>query len=188
MLTLGIDIGIHNFSGSLVTAEPTPDAQGSKKTIASFVISLGDRKDPIDKLLTALTQKIQDMNDVFNHPELGRVIIEQQLGLQATKNYAISSAVYMHYANLRLTRASLQIQFSNPRCKFTKLSKIENVPGVTEHSARIRATKGPHLKKLSVEMASALATHWQDAVFLEYLASLPKKDDVCDSWLMAALC
>lgn len=76
MITLGIDIGIHNFSGCLVT-----DADGVKKTIRPFVISLGDRKDPIDKIIQELSVKIREMSDVFEHPDLGRVVIEQQLGL-----------------------------------------------------------------------------------------------------------
>lgn len=185
MLTLGIDIGIHNFSGCLTSSA---DENGVKSTINAFVISLGDRKDPIDKILSQLALKTREMNHVFEHPDLGRVVIEQQLGMQATKNYAISAAIYMFYANLQLNRPTLIVTFANPRRKFTILSKMQNVPGISEHAARIKATKGPQLKRLAIEMASTLATHWHDTIFLEYLASLAKKDDVCDSWLLSTLC
>jgi hypothetical protein len=185
MLTLGIDIGIHNFSGCLVT---TDAVNGTKSTVSAFVISLGDRKDPIDKLLTQLSCKIREMSGVFEHPDLARVVIEQQLGLQATKNYAISAAIFMHYADLRISRPALQVGFSNPRRKFTVLSKMQDAPGITEHAARIKAAKGPQLKRLSVELATVLATSWQDTVFLDYLNSLAKKDDVCDSWFLGMLC
>jgi hypothetical protein len=181
MSVLGFDIGIINFSGCLVT-------RADNKTRSAFVLNIGERKDPLEKILTSLASKMNEMRDVFAPPDLIRVVIEQQLGIHATKNFAISAALYMYYADLRLNKPELEIVFSNPRRKFTLLSQMEDVPGVSEHYSKIKSTKGPQLKRLSVEMSTALATLVDDRVFLDYMNSSKKKDDISDAWLMATLC
>jgi hypothetical protein len=175
MKVIAFDIGIINFCACLVD-----HSGGVPKTIKCEVTKLGERKDPLNTILNAMVATLNSDPDFYFGADV--VLIEQQLGMVATKNFAISSALYAVYKTRDINS---NVKFLNPRKKFTEASTYD-VPGID--GPRIRKTRGPALKKLSVEISGAFSQYWNDEVMKDTLTNHKKKDDVSDCFLMAALC
>ena len=184
MLTLSIDVGILHLASTVV--DVIPGTIPSVKTCA--LRSIGCAKDSMQRLIHKLLQTIRDNTDDLCPVDLEKVVIEQQNGCKATKNFALSAVLFAYYTELAYQRnQNIIVQFVNPLNKFKKLQQIQGVPGVSDLTHQIKNTKGTALKRLSVQMATALATHWNCTVFLDKLSSVVKKDDICDSFLQGVL-
>lgn len=185
VLTLGIDVGTLHMAATLAEVNPgqTPIIK------ACTLCRIGSPKDPMEVLIRSLHATIQARADELCPQGLGRVVCEQQLGMAAPKNFALSAVLYSYYTQLAEQRQQhIEVVFCNPRRKFKVLATLKDVPGVSEHSERIKSTRGSKLKALSIEMATALAKHWNAQVFLDKRYSVIKADDLGDSALMATLC
>lgn len=153
------------------------------KTLFADVFCIGKAKDPLAVLITALVQKLKQLQE--NHQGVNRILLEQQLGRSATKNFALSSVLYSYFID---HIPGAVVEFVNPRRKFKILSTMEGVPGITDRSEDFKTTRGPALKKLAVEACKALALHHNDVVLLQKLQQLKKLDDISDAALYAMLC
>ena len=185
VLTLGIDIGIVHLAATLAEV-----VSGQPPVIKSCsLLRIGSAKDPINLLIQSLHRAMQAKAAELCPAGLQRVVLEQQCGLKASKNFALSAVLFSYYTHLsELRQQHIEVVFCNPRRKFKMLAALQGVPGVSEHSDRIKAAKGTALKALSVEMATALARHWGAEVFLTARYNAIKADDLSDACIMSTLC
>ena len=174
MSTLAFDVGTVNMC--LCVAE-----HGHVRHWSLF--SIGAKNDPLAKLIEQLLAVLQQQAESIGRVQ--HVRIEQQLGRAATKNFALSAAIFA-YCLMKYPDADTQ--YVNPRRKFKLLGAMTDVPGISERSEEILNTRGRSLKKLAVELSKALAEHNDDTPYMLQLASLSKKDDLSDCHLMACLC
>jgi hypothetical protein len=177
MIVLAFDIGIVNLAVCVSQGE-----KGSVPTVLhSRTYCIGRSTDPMDALIRSLIVTMDNDGDVFYPVGITRVVIEQQLGCSAPKNYALSSVVYALYA-----RAGIDVRFASPREKFKALAVLARSEPVIAHFDFCGA-RGKALKKLSVDAATILADRWGAQVFIDAIANTKKKDDLADSFAMSAL-
>lgn len=185
VLTLGIDIGILHLAATLANVVEGQPPQ----VLCCSLLRIGAAKDRIETLIKSLHAVLHSRQQALCPPGLERVVIEQQLGMKAVKNYTLSAILFSYYVDVGTrNNRPIDVAFVNPRAKFKIMSELQGIPGVSEHSARIRDSKGTALKKLAIEMSTALAKHWGSTVFLDKMARVIKQDDVADSFCMATLC
>lgn len=174
MATLAFDIGIVNLAVCV-----------SDNGLVRYcnVLSIGSPKDPLCSLITQLLEALRDRVELIGN--VRHIRIEQQLGRAATKNFALSAALFT-YTSDHYPHAD--VAFVSPRKKFKILASMKNIPGISERAFEFKTTRGAALKKLAVEAAIALAQHRQDHYFLEQISQLRKKDDMADAYGLAVLC
>jgi hypothetical protein len=175
MVTLAFDIGISNMALCV--------AQDNRVRFCD-VFSIGSPKDPLNILISNLVKELRLREHSIGHVDA--VLIEQQLGRAATKNFALSAVLYSYFRD-HFEETTI-VKFVNPRQKFKKLSEMKDVPGIFEREEEFKNTRGPKLKKLAVDASIALATHYKDENYLQKLQTLKKKDDLADSALMSLVC
>jgi hypothetical protein len=175
MSTIAFDLGTVNFALCC--------SQNHLVTL-SEVFRIGDSKDPIAVLIRgmicALDARLQTLGPI------AKVYIEQQLGMRASKNTSLSSALFAYCI---CTFRDATVEFVSPRNKFKLLAAMHDrgIAGISERSEEFKSCRGPALKKLSVQASKALATHYGDCRFVTALAELKKQDDKSDSYLDSVL-
>lgn len=182
-MTLGIDVGIINMAASLADVSP-----GQPPVVIDCInFRIGSPKDSINDLLKTLVHAIAERADTMEPPGLQRVVIEQQLGRAATKNYALSASLLCYYEALSHRRGGeISVTSVNPRRKFKILSAMD-LRCLDIIRDDLKTARGPALKKLAVKAADLLAEHWQCTVFIENTRDMKKRDDVADSFAYAVL-
>lgn len=175
MATLAFDVGIVNMALCV-----------SENNMVRYcdVFLIGKPKDPLNGLINTLLQQLRARQESIG--SVTRIVIEQQLGRAATKNFALSAVLFAYFSDHFHGVAT--VEFVSPRKKFKILATLCGVPGISERSEEFKTTRGPGLKKLAVQASKALAEHNNDMYFLSKLALLKKKDDCSDSHLQSLLC
>lgn len=183
MRVLAFDIGICNLAWCV--ADVSPDS--SPNIINCSNIRIGNAKDPIAELLASLVVVLNEKCTLLQE-NINTVVIEQQVALKASKNQSLSAALFMFYANLRLTSSVLEnVRFSHPRAKFKKVLEL-SLEVLDPFRKELKEARGPALKKLSVQVTKVLLLHWQCSDAYTQLCVAKKKDDIADSVLLACLC
>jgi hypothetical protein len=166
MRQLGIDIGIINCGFCLTEF----DDANQPNVIYCECLAFGRYKDSIGIIINGIHRVMKENHEIFATTD--KVIIEQQMGAKSSKNFAISSVLYYHFAQLDKT-----VMFMNPVVKFNyvKTLAIDSIEPLFETHK--------DLKKLSVAIATELAKFYDLPVLQEALGKYKKKDDICDSLL-----
>jgi hypothetical protein len=173
MRVLAFDIGSINFAYCLVEMGDEPP-----RVVSMGKRTLGASTDCMSVLIDSMQVFVESLSEVCT-PPWERVIIEQQNGRTAPKNFALSTALYSYYQRL----APGRVVFVNPRVKFTRLAQRPEMESVR---AEILDTRGAALKNLTVKCATMLAETWGCPVAAAGIRGAIKKDDVSDALLMAA--
>ncbi len=184
VLTLGIDVGIINLAACLADVSPGEPP----RVIDCINFRIGNPKDSINDLLKTLVHSIAQRADTMEPSALRRVVVEQQLGKTATKNYALSAALLCYYESLSFRRGGeISVTSVNPRKKFKLLAQMDDVRCLDIIRDDLRTARGPALKKLAIKAADLLAEHWQCTVFIDKTRNMKKRDDISDSYLYSIL-
>jgi len=169
---LAIDIGIKNFAVCRV--------QGQNVTYCNK-FAIGTTKQPMNELIDTLIRLFENEPLIFLEG-INRVVIEQQKGHLAVKNFALSTAVYAIYQSRHII-----VEFENPTVKFKKLKALKATGEIMGLENLDFDQKGKALKKLAIETASVLAVHHGHAVYNSAVGLNKKLDDLADCYLMAIL-
>jgi hypothetical protein len=172
MRVISFDIGCINFAHCLVDTDPKPHVVCMGKR------NIGDAKSPMCALIDGMHAYL-DSIPTMHDPHCDRIVIEQQNGHTAPKNFALSTALYSFFQ----AKFPGRVVFVNPRVKFTRLALM---PEMSEYRDEIVKARGPALKKLSIKCATHLAEVWNCDVARTAIREAIKKDDISDCLLMAA--
>jgi hypothetical protein len=183
MLVLGIDVGIINLAACLAEVNAGQPA----KVVDCLNLRIGNPKDSINDLIKRLVHAIHEHSATMIPDGLQKVVIEQQLGRVATKNYALSAALLAFYESASLRGGGLlEVTTQNPRNKFKKLSQMD-LPCLDLIRSELITSRGKELKKLSIKAADLVAEAWECQVFIDKTRGMKKRDDVSDALLYAVL-
>lgn len=168
---IAIDIGVRNFAVCRI--------HGTTVTYCNK-FAIGTTKQPMNELIDCLIRKFEAEPGTFL--EVDEVVIEQQKGHLAVKNFALSTAVYAFY-----TSRHVSTRFENPTVKFKKLKDLKKSCEISALENLDFEQKGKALKKLAIEAAAVLANHYDHTVYNTAVGLNRKVDDLADSFLMAIL-
>lgn len=166
---LAIDIGIINCAFCLTEF----DEGEIPAVIFCECIAFGRYKDGIDIILKGIHIKMQELHSVLSTAD--HVTIEQQVGNKSNKNFSIGCVIYYHFINM-----SKSVTFMNPKVKFNYVKSLD-ISAINE----LLTTEQANKKKLSVQIATVLADHYNLTIFKQTLVKYKKKDDVSDAMIMS---
>ena len=172
MYILSFDIGIHNFSFSLIKFEKekqsydihyfeNKDLAPSKKIDKSFHIT--------QRFLHDFHQYLRTKHDIIGMATI--CLIEKQL----TKKNIKASSLYSHLeTHLIIFFSSMKIIGFSPRNKYLPFQHLQSNDHAGKSTYRER-------KKWGVNVCQQLLQHSNDEVALGWLDTYQKKDDICDT-------
>jgi len=184
MRVVAFDVGIVNFAFCIADIE----LDCNPSILACANARIGNAKDPIAVLITNLATFLNE-NKIILQDKIEIVKIEQQVAMKASKNQSLSAALYMFYKDLMLTDNSTvrEVQFVNPRAKFKQLRACP-LAILDPFRDILKETRGPALKKLSIQLATLVSEHWNCEIAIDALKNAKKKDDISDCLLYACFC